>query len=97
MKTHPDTNLADSPDPEESEICISCVHTNSPGTHFCEHCRTPLSSYAATGPFECLFAEGDLWRKAVHHQRYGKAVRFFLVAYLLLVLLSFALGWTGLR
>lgn len=96
MKTYPDTS-AESREPEELEICISCAHPNSPGTHFCEHCRTPLSSYAATGPFECLFAEGDLWRKAVHHQRWGKSIRLFLVGYLLLVLLSFVLGSTGLR
>ena len=93
MKTNPDVILTHSEEPQELEICISCLHTNTPDTHFCGHCRTPLSSYAATGPFECLFAEGDLWRKAVNHQRWGKPVRVFVIAYLLLVVLTFFLGW----
>ncbi len=97
MKADSESVLADSQEPQELEICISCLHTNTPGTHFCGHCRTPLSSYAATGPFECLFAEGNLWRKAVNNPRWGKFVRVFLIAYLLLVVLTFFLGWVSPR
>jgi hypothetical protein len=37
---------------------------NVPGTHFCRDCGSPLSSHAAFGPFEHLFAEGHIYRRA---------------------------------
>lgn len=49
---------------EEEELCTQCMTGNRPGTHFCSKCGAPLSSYAATGPFESLFAEGHLYRRA---------------------------------
>ena len=56
----------DSPqDGEEQELCTQCMACNPPGSHFCRECGAPLSSYAATGPFESLFAEGHLYRRAV--------------------------------
>ena len=56
----------DSPqDGEEQELCTQCMAGNPPGSHFCRECGAPLSSYAATGPFESLFAEGHLYRRAV--------------------------------
>lgn len=48
----------------EHELCIQCMTDNRPGSHFCRQCGSPLSSYAATGPFERLFAEGHLYRRA---------------------------------
>jgi hypothetical protein len=75
-------------DLQELEVCISCLKTNPPGTHFCGHCGTPLTSYAATAPFESIFAEGDLWRKAVRQGRWSKPVRFLLVGYLLLMIIA---------
>lgn len=50
---------------EEQELCTQCMVGNPPGSHFCRECGAPLSSYAATGPFESLFAEGHLYRRAV--------------------------------
>jgi hypothetical protein len=49
---------------EEQELCVQCMTGNRPGSHFCRNCGAPLSSYAATGPFESLFAEGHLYRRA---------------------------------
>jgi ribosomal protein L40E len=49
---------------EEQELCAQCMTDNRPGTHFCRKCGAPLSSYAATGPFESLFAEGHVYRRA---------------------------------
>ena len=48
----------------ESELCRQCLAPNPPGVAFCGQCGAPLSSYAATGPFEHLFAEGHAYRRA---------------------------------
>lgn len=52
---------------EDSEeiVCPSCTHSCPGDAHFCPHCRSPISSYAATGPFESIFAEGAAYRRAV--------------------------------
>jgi hypothetical protein len=52
---------------EEQELCTQCMTGNQPGSNFCRQCGAPLSSYAATGPFESLFAEGHLYRRAAEH------------------------------
>ncbi len=49
---------------QEQELCTQCLTGNRPDSHFCRQCGAPLSSYAATGPFESLFAEGHVYRKA---------------------------------
>ena len=77
---------------QELEICISCLQTNTPGTHFCGHCGTPLTSYAATAPFESILAEGNFWRKAASQGRWGRPVRLLLITFLMLMLLGFLLG-----
>jgi ribosomal protein L40E len=48
----------------EQQLCISCVAPNDPKAHFCGKCGAPLTSYAATAPFEHLFAEGHVYRQA---------------------------------
>jgi hypothetical protein len=73
---------------QELEVCISCLKTNVPGTHFCGHCGTPLTSYAATAPFESIFAEGDLWRKAVSQGRWSRPVRFLIIGFLIFMILG---------
>ena len=50
---------------EENELCPGCLTPNAPATHFCTQCGAPLSSFAATGPFESLFAEGHVYRQTV--------------------------------
>jgi hypothetical protein len=42
---------------------------NDPAAHFCAKCGAPLTSYAATGPFESLFAEGHVYRQAAERPR----------------------------
>mgnify|MGYP007030110215 CR=1 FL=1 len=74
-------------------MCISCLKPNMPGVHFCRHCGTPLTSYAATAPFESIFAEGDMWRKATRPGRYNGLVRSLIIVFLVCILLSIAVGW----
>ncbi len=92
MKTRSTPTPTARHDEQELEICISCLKPNTPGTHFCEHCGTPLTSYAATAPFESIFAEGDMWRKAVSRGRYRRLARFLIIAFLVCMLLSIILG-----
>ncbi|MFO1476895.1 MAG: zinc ribbon domain-containing protein [Verrucomicrobiota bacterium] len=55
---------AESAEAREQQLCVSCMAPNEPEAHFCVQCGAPLSSYASTGPFESLFAEGSVYRKA---------------------------------
>jgi hypothetical protein len=54
---------------EEQQLCTSCLCPNVPETHFCKNCGAPLSSYAATAPFERLFAQGHAYRQATENPR----------------------------
>jgi hypothetical protein len=49
---------------EERQLCISCLAPNFSDAHFCEKCGAPLDSYAATAPFEQIFAQGHAFRSA---------------------------------
>ena len=69
MSATPDLKPEPTPDGEEQELCIQCLTTNGPGSNFCRNCGAPLSSYAATGPFESLFAEGHIYRTATEQPR----------------------------
>lgn len=42
---------------------------NEASANFCAKCGAPITSYAATGPFESLFAEGHVYRQAVEKPR----------------------------
>jgi hypothetical protein len=53
----------------EKQLCVSCMVPNEPEAHFCAKCGAPMSSYAATGPFESLFAEGYVYRQATERSR----------------------------
>ena len=58
--------------PEENEseqLCVNCLAPNETNAHFCEKCGAPLTSYAATGPFEHIFAEGHVYREAAEKPR----------------------------
>jgi len=77
---------------EELEVCISCLQTNAPGTNFCRHCGTPLTSYAATAPLESIFAEGNFWRKAVAKAKGHPLTRVAIVSFLVLMMLALLAG-----
>lgn len=77
---------------DESELCISCLKPNPPGTTFCSHCGTPLTPYAATGPFESMFAEGDFWRKAIKGIKGKPWIRVVAIALLGIVVLAILSG-----
>lgn len=57
------------PSDDERELCPQCMARNIPGTHFCTDCGSPLSSHAAIGPFEHLFAQGHVYRRATEQPR----------------------------
>jgi hypothetical protein len=78
---------------DELEICISCLKTNSPGTDFCRHCGTPLTSYAATAPFESMFAEGDFWRNAMRRAKGKTLRRIAILLCLVIMVLGLLLGF----
>ncbi len=54
---------------DEKQLCMRCLAPNEPSAHFCIKCGTPLSSYASTGPFESVFAEGAVYREAAERPR----------------------------
>jgi hypothetical protein len=56
-------------DGDEHELCPQCMAGNRPGSAFCRECGAPLSAYAATGPFESAFAQGNLYRRASEQPR----------------------------
>ena len=56
-------------EPENSILCPSCCKSSPEDADFCRHCRSPISSYAATGPFESIFAEGAAYREAINKPR----------------------------
>src|SRR6516162_1962936 len=54
----------ETPEAVEKQLCVSCMAQNEPSAHFCAKCGAPLTSYASTGPFESIFAEGSAYRAA---------------------------------
>ncbi|MBC8002376.1 MAG: hypothetical protein H7X97_07285 [Opitutaceae bacterium] len=65
MQTKPEPASEPSTESDEQQLCTSCLCPNEPLANFCIQCGAPISSYAATGPFEHLFAEGHMYRQAV--------------------------------
>jgi len=45
-------------------VCPSCTALCGEEAQFCDNCRAPITSYAATGPYESIFAEGAAYRAA---------------------------------
>lgn len=45
--------------------CPGCLHTQPEDHDFCEACGAPLSAFSTIGPFERIFAEGHMYRRAV--------------------------------
>ena len=70
MSENPHSNPDADQETEEQELCTQCMTGNRPNSHFCRKCGAPLSSYAATGPFESLFAEGHVYRKAAEQPQH---------------------------
>ncbi len=54
---------------DEKQLCVRCLAPNLPNDHFCKNCGAPLSSFASTGPFESVFAEGQVYRQAAEQPR----------------------------
>ena len=77
---------------EELELCISCLQSNAPGTNFCRHCGTPLTSYAATAPMASIFAEGDFWRKAVSQAKGHTLTRVVILLFLTFMVFTILAG-----
>lgn len=92
MKTNDQLLPAQDDAEAEVELCISCLQPNTPGTDFCRHCGTSLTSHATTAPFESLFAEGDFWRKAIGGPRGRPWIRFVAIGFLVLMFLAILSG-----
>ena len=69
MPSDPEQSSVPPSETDEKQLCVSCVFPNDPEAHFCAKCGAPLSSYAATGPFERIFAEGHAYRQAAERPR----------------------------
>ena len=69
MASEPEKNPEPPADSDEKQLCVSCMFPNELAAHFCATCGAPMSSYAATGPFEHLFAEGHVYRQAAERPR----------------------------
>jgi hypothetical protein len=69
MTPKPENPSKPADEPEEKQLCTACMFPNEPETHFCAKCGAPLTPYAATGPFESLFAEGHVYRQAAERPR----------------------------
>jgi len=54
---------------DAKQLCLTCLFPNNTSDHFCGRCGAPLSSYAATAPFERIFAEGHAYRQASENPR----------------------------
>jgi hypothetical protein len=50
-------------------ICPNCLSPNAKGSHQCGHCATALTSYAEIDPMGQIYAQGDVFRKAVGKPR----------------------------
>lgn len=67
---HRSSENEESPDGSDPKpLCLSCLVPNDPLAHFCANCGAPLTSYAATGPIEHLFAEGHVYRQATERPK----------------------------
>ena len=69
MPSEPQDRPLDSGEGEEKALCTSCMAPNEPSAHFCAKCGAPMSPYAATDPFESVFAEGHVYRQAAERPR----------------------------
>jgi hypothetical protein len=75
----------------EQEMCYSCLGVNDPGVNFCQHCRTPLTSFAATGPLERAYALGDFARKGVNHPKATIRWTVWILVWVLLIMIGFGM------
>jgi hypothetical protein len=75
----------------ENKLCVGCMFPNEPDVHFCANCGAPMTSYAAIGPFELLFAEGHVYRQADENPR-----RFVVVLGVWVIFGMMALGCAAL-
>jgi len=46
-------------------VCPGCLHEQPEGPHFCAKCGAPLTAFSTVGPFERIFAQGHMFRRAV--------------------------------
>jgi hypothetical protein len=69
MSSEPETPSPGSSEVAEKQLCVSCMFPNEPEAHFCAKCGAPMTSYASTGPFESVFAEGAVYRQAAERPR----------------------------
>jgi len=69
MPSEPEQTPQTPAESDEKKLCVNCMFPNDPDIHFCAECGAPMTSYAAIGPFESLFAEGHVYRQAAEKPR----------------------------
>ena len=69
MPSEPDPIVEPLEEAGGMELCLSCMAPNATGVPFCAKCGAPMTSYAATGPLESIFAEGFAYRQAAEKPR----------------------------
>src|SRR5688572_5809342 len=95
MGKTPDDKPAEDLDSDEKKLCVNCMTGNDPDDHFCIKCGAPMTSYAAIGPVESLFAEGHVYRQAAEKPRKLIVVVGVWFIFGFLGLAGIALIWLG--
>ena len=95
MPSEPEQTPVSPADSNEKQLCVSCIFPNEPAVHFCAKCGAPMSSYAATGPFESLFAEGHVYRQAAERPRSFVVVLGIWLIFGMMALVGVALLFIG--
>ena len=95
MPSEPEQSPESPADANEKQLCVSCMFPNESAAHFCAKCGAPMSSYAATGPFESLFAEGHVYRQAAERLRSFVVVLGIWLIFGMMALVGVALLFIG--
>jgi hypothetical protein len=69
MPSEPEESSETPSESDEKKLCVNCMFSNDADVNFCANCGAPMTSYAATGPFEHIFAEGHVYRQATERPR----------------------------
>ena len=95
MSHEPENSSQPAAEGEEQQLCVSCMAPNEPSAHFCIKCGAPLCSYASTGPFESVFAEGAVYRQAAERPRSLIVVLGIWLIFGTLTLAGLVMIWMG--
>ncbi len=67
MQTETNNNSNPTPEGEEKLLCCCCMFPNESSVYFCSNCGAPLGWFSTIGPFESVFSEGYIVRRAIEN------------------------------